>query len=101
MDDLSVEGEEGLKFSSLSHCFLKGGRGVGRLGGVSVGVLPRSYACQYHSLQFDRSQTWLIQTLSPNKNKSSAVQTALIPLTAFQPVPLKVIMGYKYAGYQG
>lgn len=31
-------------------------------------------------------------THNPNKNKSSAVQTALIPLTAFQPVPLKVIM---------
>lgn len=40
-------------------------------------------------------------THNPDKNKSCAVQTALIPLTAFQPVPLKVIIGYKYAGYQG
>lgn len=38
---------------------------------------------------------------NPNKNKSAAVPTALIPLTAFQPVPLKVITGYKYAGYRG
>lgn len=49
----------------------------------------------------DSKSTLLIQTHNPNKNKSSAVQTDLIPLTAFQPVPLKVIMGYKYAGYQG
>lgn len=47
------------------------------------------------------SQTLLFQTHKPNKNKSSVVQTALIPLTAFQPVPLKVIMGYKYASFQG
>lgn len=37
----------------------------------------------------------LMENFPTNKNKSMAVQTALIPSTAFQPVPLKVIRGYK------
>lgn len=66
--------------------------GLSRLKAVPVNIILSSLMEESKSNLADFKH-------NPNKNKSNAVQTALIPLTACQPVPLKVIMGYKYTGY--